>query len=173
MVAERSWGSVTKCGTKEGPDGPSQPYRSILHIRRGCERVIPVPNFKKFLRVVERNPSTDHRACNGLTNLSVEGNRKLMKKAAENYAKYGMTEPTTVCCVNDGPSQGSLIQTRFGQICLKQSPSFIRFCFVINSSKNLIFWVRPLDIFQFYFLSIELLILGFDIIFPKSIIGVL
>ena len=61
----------------------------------------------------------DRRACNGLSYLSIEGNRKLMKAAAENYAKYGMMEPTADRRVHDGPSQGSSIQMRFGQIHLR------------------------------------------------------
>ena len=59
----------------------------MLHIRRGCQRVVPVLNFKKFPCVVEQKSSTDRRACNGLSYLSVEGNRELTKKAAENYAQ--------------------------------------------------------------------------------------
>ena len=73
----------------------------------------------KFLSVVEWNPLTDRRACNGLSYLSVEGNRKLMKKAAKNYAKYGLTDPTTDHRFHDDPLQGSSIQTGFGHIILK------------------------------------------------------
>ena len=37
-------------------------------------------------------PLTDRRACNGPSNLSVEGNRELMKKSNRKRAKYRMTE---------------------------------------------------------------------------------
>ena len=119
MAAVGNWGSLTKCGTTEAHKGPSKPRWSFLHIHRGGHRVVPVPNFKRFLSVVERNPLTYRRSCNGPSYLSVEGNSELMNKGVENNDKYGTTEPTTDRRVHDGPSQGSSIQMCFGKIFLK------------------------------------------------------
>ena len=83
----------------------------------------------------------DCSVCNGLSYLSVEDKKELMKKAVENYAKYGMTEPTMV----------RRRYLRFRRVLEKFALNrvlFIRFCFLINSSKTLIFGVRLLDIFS-------------------------
>ena len=58
-----------------------------------------------------------------------------MKKSAEEFVKYRMTESMTVHRDHDGPSRGPSTRTHFDR--------FIRF--FINSSKNLVFGVRLFD----------------------------
>ena len=53
---------------------------------------IPSTHLQKILIMEERKPSTDRRAHNRPSSMSVDGNKKLVKKAAKKEVKYGKTE---------------------------------------------------------------------------------
>ena len=67
----------------------------------------PNTHLQKILSMEEQKTSMDRRARNGPSSMSVDGNRKLVKKAAEKKVKYGTTEGF------DGPSLRSSTQTCF------------------------------------------------------------
>ena len=118
---------------------------------------------------MERRPSTDHRAWNGPSYLSVEGNDESSIRICEVWDDGG----------HDGPSWPRRSVTRsvdpaaFDRFLVIRILLLLGFVFILNSSKNLVFGVKLLNNFQFYCLSIELSILGFDITFSESILCIL
>ena len=90
---------------------------------------------------MERRPSTDHRAWNSQSYSPL----KVMKKAEEEFVKYGMTEAMTFRRDWNGSSRGPSTQTRFDRVSVIRILLLLGFCFFINSSKNLIFGVRILE----------------------------
>ncbi|TMX03734.1 hypothetical protein EJD97_014599 [Solanum chilense] len=86
-AAEGRWGSLTKCVVTK-----------LVTVRRGYDG----PSCK---------PSTDLCAYDGPSYLPSRG----MKRAAEEIAKYGTTETTTVHYDHNGPSLVPSTQPRFGR----------------------------------------------------------
>ena len=73
----------------------------------------PSTHLQKILSMEEWKSSADRGACNKPSSISVDGNRKLVNKDAENEVKYGMTEASTVRRFN------RRLRRIFGQIFLK------------------------------------------------------
>ena len=71
---------------------------------------------------------------------------RVMKKAAERFVKYRMTEALTVRRDLDGPSQVMPTRTCFDRFSAIRVLILLGFCFFINSLKNLIFEVRLWEI---------------------------
>ena len=132
-------GSVEKLLKEDGEVWPSVGLRSLwrsvmdMTVRpagssRRSEKWSQYPDSKSW-SILKRRPSTDRRAYDGPSHLPSRG----MKKAAEEIApSMGRRSP-----------RRSVDPAAFWQISSKQSPCLIRFLFFINSSKNLIFEVRP------------------------------
>ena len=106
MLLKRDWGILTKCGdTKLLKD-------RHIHDESSCTSVIankecPSTCLQKILSVEKRKPSTDLRALNGSSSLSIDGNTELEKKAAEKDSKCRTTRGP------EGPSVRSSTQTPF------------------------------------------------------------
>ncbi len=116
-----------------------------LHDGPSCTSII-VSNsstrLEKILSVEKRKPSTDHRALNGLSSLSVDGNTESEKKASEKEAKCGTTGGL------NGPSVRSSTQTRvLGVFSLNRFTFYVRTSLLYNIEKNHVFEVRLLGIF--------------------------
>ena len=94
--------------------------------------------------------------------------------------QYGTTEAMTARRDHYGPSQGPSTHTRLDRFSVIRIPLLLGFCFIINSSKNLVFGVRLFvrllvrlfDNFYFSCSNIEELILVIDRLFLELIVGV-
>ena len=107
-VAERRWGSLTKCGVtklvtvRRVYDGPS--CRFVMKFRE----VIPVPIFQELKCFGTK--TLDEPLCLWRSViLAVEGNEEEQQKKLH---KYGTTESMTVRRDHDDPSRGPSTQPR-------------------------------------------------------------
>ena len=67
---------------------------------------------------------------------------RVMKRAEEEFVKYGTMEAMMARHVHDGPSRGTLTQPRIDIFSVNRIFFLLGFVFIIPSSKNLIFGVR-------------------------------
>ena len=112
-------GSVEKLLKKDGEVWPSVGLRSLwrsvmamtVHPAGSSwrtEKWSQYPDSKSW-SILKRRPSTDRCAYDGPPYLPLRG----MKRAAEEFAKYGTTESMTARHDHDDPSRGSSIQPCF------------------------------------------------------------
>ena len=144
-AAEGRWGSLTKCGvTKYMTDHhihDSLSWWFVMKIRE----VVQYPNSKS-LSVMERRSSMDRCACDDPSYLP----SSVMKRAVEEFAKYGTTESMTARRDHNETSRGPSTQPFFDRFSANRVLLWLGFCFFINSSKNLVLGVRLLVIRHFY-----------------------
>ena len=85
----------------------------------------------------------------------------VMKKLAEGFVKYRMTEAMTANRDHDGPSRGPSTRTHFDRFSVIRVLLLLGFCFFISSWKNLTFGVDSLMLDS---LSVDTWILDFVIV---------
>ena len=126
----------------EACDSPSWIWRSVLQVRREDQRSDPstqIPRVEVFWNEDPRRTvelMTVHHTCR----------REEWRKQQKNCTKYGATEPTMVRHDHDVPSRGPSTQPRFDRFPVIRILVQLGFYFFINSSKNLVFEVRLLEI---------------------------
>ena len=126
----------------EACDGPSWIWRSVLQVRREDQRSDPSTQIQR----VEVFGNEDPRRTVVPVTVRHTCRRGEWRKQKKNCTKYGATEPTTVRHDHDVPSRGPSTQPRFDRFPVIRILVQLGFYFFINSSKNLVFEVRLLEI---------------------------